>query len=151
MSVAYQLNYDLFRRYAEMAVEMQGFPGEYLVINQMEGLPRDVPSMIAMMPNSSVADYEAIISRLTGVSKLVDQTLVFLHVGLARGIVPPKIPLRTLPAQVMGQIQEVAFDSPMLSHIRSIHFSHSHSSDAHLLTPLYNPAKRRQNRRFFAK
>lgn len=119
LSEANQLNYDLFRRNAEMAVEKQGFPGEYLVINQMEGLPRDVPSMIAMMPNSSVTDYEAIISRLTGVSKLVDQTIVLLQEGLARGIVPPKIPLRTLPDQVMGQIQEVAFDSPMLSHFRS--------------------------------
>ena len=37
-----QLNYDLFRRNAEMAVEKQKFPGEFLVLNQMDGLPRDV-------------------------------------------------------------------------------------------------------------
>ena len=114
-----QLNYDLFRRNAEMAVEKQQFPGDYLVINQMEGLPRDVPSMIEMMPRSNIEDYEAILLRLSGIPKLIDQTIVLLQEGMARGIVPPKIPLRTLSDQVAGQIQEVAFDSPMLSSFRS--------------------------------
>ena len=36
---ANQLNYDLFRRNAEMAVEKQKFPGEYLALNQLDGLP----------------------------------------------------------------------------------------------------------------
>ena len=110
-----QLNYDLFRRNAEMAVEKQQFPGNYLIINQMEGLPRDVPSMIEMMPRSNIEDYEAILLRLSGIPKLIDQTIVLLQEGMARGIVPPKIPLRTLSDQVAGQIQKVAFDSPMLS------------------------------------
>ena len=114
-----QLNYDLFRRNAEMAVEKQQFPGDYLVINQMEGLPRDVPSMIEMMPRSNIEDYEAILLRLSGIPKLIDQTIVLLQEGMARGIVPPKIPLRTLSDQVAGQIQKVAFDSPMLSSFRS--------------------------------
>ncbi len=119
LSVANQLNYDLFRRNAEMAVEGHRFPGEYLVINQMEGLPRDVPSMIEMMPRSNIEDYEAVLSRLSGVPKLVDQTIVLLEEGMTRGIVPPRIPLRTLSGQVIGQIQEEAFASPMLSHFKS--------------------------------
>ena len=41
-----QLNYDLFRRNAEMAVEKQQFPGDYLVINQMEGLPHNLQYLI---------------------------------------------------------------------------------------------------------
>ena len=119
LSVDNQLNYDLFRRNAEMSVEKQQFPGEYLVINQMEGLPRDVPSMIEMMPRSNLNDYKTILSRLSGVSGLVDQTIVLLQEGLARGIVPPKIPLRTLADQVLGQIHEDAFASPMLTHFKS--------------------------------
>ena len=119
LSVDNQLNYDLFRRNAEMSVEKQQFPGEYLVINQMEGLPRDVPSMIEMMPRSNVNDYKTILSRLSGVSDLVDQTIVLLQEGLVRGIVPPKIPLRTLADQVLGQIHEDAFASPMLTRFKS--------------------------------
>ena len=119
LSVDNQLNYDLFRRNAEMSVEKQQFPGEYLVINQMEGLPRDVPSMIEMMPRSNLNDYKTILSRLSGVSDLVDQTIVLLQEGMVRGIVPPKIPLRTLADQVLGQIHEDAFASPMLTHFKS--------------------------------
>lgn len=110
-----QLNYDLFRRNAEMAVEKQKFPGEFLVLNQMDGLPRDVPSMLEMMPAENVADYEDLLSRLKGVPTLVDQTIALLQEGLARGIVPPKVPLRTVADQVAGQIQEGALTSPMLS------------------------------------
>ncbi|MDP6891912.1 MAG: DUF885 domain-containing protein [Verrucomicrobiota bacterium] len=132
LSAANQLNYDLFRRNAEMAVERQRFPGQYLVINQMEGLPRDVPSMIEMMPRSNIGDYEAILSRLSGVPKLVDQTIVLLQEGMARGIVPPKIPLRTLSDQVAGQIQAEAFASPMLSHFKSFPETISSNEQARL-------------------
>ena len=132
LSVDNQLNYDLFRRNAEMSVEKQQFPGEYLVINQMEGLPRDVPSMIEMMPRSNLNDYKTILSRLSGVSGLVDQTIVLLQEGLARGIVPPKIPLRTLANQVLGQIHEDAFASPMLTHFKSFPETVSSNDQARL-------------------
>ena len=118
LNEANQLNYDLFRRNAEMAVEKQKFPGEYLALNQMDGLPRDVPSMIAMMPAENIANYEDIQSRLKGVPELVDQTIALLQEGLARGIVPPKMPLRTVADQVGGQIQDGALTSPMLSHFK---------------------------------
>ena len=119
LTEANQLNYDLFRRNAEMAVEKQNFPGEYLVLNQMEGLPRDVPSMIEMMAAENIEDYENILSRLGGVPRLVDQTIARLQEGLARGIVPPKVPLRTVADQVAGQIHDSALTSPMLSHFKS--------------------------------
>ena len=90
LSEANRLNYDLFRRNAEMAVERQQFPSEYLAINQMDGLPRDVPSMIAMMPAAKPKDYNDILARLGGVPTLVDQTIALLQEGLSRGIVPPK-------------------------------------------------------------
>ena len=115
---ANKLNYDLFRRNAEMAVEKQNFPGEYLVLNQMEGLPRDVPSMIEMMAAENIDDYENILSRLGGVPRLVDQTIARLQEGLARGIVPPKVPLRTVADQVAGQIHDGALTSPMLFHFK---------------------------------
>ena len=118
LTEANQLNYDLFRRNAEMAVEKQRFPGEYLALNQMDGLPRDVPSMIAMMPAENLAGYEDILSRLKGVPALVDQTIALLQEGLARGIVPPKVPLRTVADQVAGQIHDGALTSPMLSHFK---------------------------------
>ncbi|MBC8243163.1 MAG: DUF885 domain-containing protein [Verrucomicrobia bacterium] len=110
-----RLNYDLFRRNAEMAVERQQFPTEFLILNQMDGLPRDVPSMIAMMPASKANDYEDILARLGGIPALVDQTIVLLQEGLSRGIVPPRVPLRSLPDQVAGQVHIGPMTTPMLA------------------------------------
>ena len=115
LSEGNQLNYDLFRRNAEMAVERQQFPAEFLAINQMEGLPRDVPSMIAMMPAARTKDYENILARLGGISTLVDQTIALLQEGLSRGIVPPKVPLRSVPDQVAGQVHIGSMTTPMLA------------------------------------
>ena len=110
-----RLNYDLFRRDAEMAIERQQFPAEFLVLNQMDGLPRDVPSMIAMMPSAKTKDYEDILARLGGIPVLIDQTIELLQEGLRRGIVPPKVPLRTVADQVSGQVHISPMTSPMLS------------------------------------
>ncbi|MCH2592657.1 MAG: DUF885 domain-containing protein [Pedosphaera sp.] len=110
-----RLNYDLFRRDAEMAIERQQFPAEFLVLNQMDGLPRDVPSMIAMMPSAKTNDYDDILARLGGIPVLIDQTIELLQEGLRRGIVPPKVPLRTVADQVSGQVHISPMTSPMLS------------------------------------
>ena len=112
---ANQLNYELFRRDAEMAIESQQFPAEFLVLNQMDGLPRDVPSMIAMMASAKTKDYEDILARLGGIAALVDQTIALLQEGLRRGIVPPKVPLRTVADQVSGQVHIGPMTTPMLS------------------------------------
>ena len=115
LSEANRLNYDLFRRNAKMAVERQQFPAEFLAINQMDGLPRDVPSMIAMMPAGRTKDYEDILARLGGIPTLVDQTIGLLQEGLTREIVPPKVPLRTLADQVSGQVHIGPMTTPMLA------------------------------------
>ncbi len=115
LSKADQLNYDLFRRNTEMAVERQQFPVEFLAINQMEGLPRDVPSMIAMMPANRIGDYEDILNRLSGIPTLVDQTVTLLQEGLSHGIVPPKVPLQSVPDQIAGQVHASPMTTPMLS------------------------------------
>ena len=114
-----RLNYDLFRRNAEMAVERHRFPAELLALNQMDGLPRDVPSMIAMMPAAKIVDYEDVLARLSGVSVLVDQTIELLLEGVKRGIVPPKVPLRTVAAQVAGQVHTDPMASPMLAKFKT--------------------------------
>jgi len=115
LTVENQLNYDLFLRNTAMSVEGQQFPAELLAINQMDGLPRDVPSMIEMMPANRTAQYEDILARLNGIPSLVNQTLALLRMGLEKGIVPPRVPLRTLPDQAKNQVQENPMESPLLS------------------------------------
>ena len=105
LSATDQLNYDLYKRNYEQAVEGARFPGEYLQITQLNGIQQDIARMLDVSPHSTVKDYEDMISRLNGVPAVVDQTIVLLKKGLAAGITPPRITLRDVPQQVKNQLE----------------------------------------------
>jgi len=110
-----QLNYDLFRRNLTVALEESRFPGELMVITQLDGVQQDVPSTIAKMAAGSVADYEDILARLRAVPVLVNQTIVLLQRGLAAGITPPRITLRDVPSQAQDLLVDDPLTSPLLT------------------------------------
>jgi uncharacterized protein (DUF885 family) len=98
-----QLNYDLFKRGSEEAVEGTRFKSEYLAINQMNGVQQAVPEILEIAPHNNVPAYENIIARLNALPALVDQNIVLLQKGLAAGITPPRITLREVPDQIKSQ------------------------------------------------
>jgi uncharacterized protein (DUF885 family) len=122
-----RLNDDLYRDLLQTAVQGLDFQNDampirgviphnlLMPINQLEGLPQDVPRTFALMPAATREDYENILSRLTGVPQLVDQTIALMERGLAAGASPPKITLRDVPGQVSAQIVDDPFRSPMLA------------------------------------
>ena len=105
LSAADQLNFDLYKRNYEQALEGTRFPGEYFQITQLGGIQQDIARMLDVAPHSTVKDYEDMIARLNGVPTVVDQTLVLLKKGLAAGITPPRITLRDVPQQVKNQLE----------------------------------------------
>ena len=109
-----QLNFDLFKR--SLSIEKAGneFPQHLLVINQMDGIQRNVASMLRMMPARKVDDYEDILARLRGIENLVRQTIDLLEVGLKMRVTPPKICLRNLGEQVTKQLTDNPIESPLL-------------------------------------
>ena len=120
LSAADQLNYDIFRRGLLANREAASFPRHLLVINQMDGIQRNVASMLRMMPARTTADYKNIIARLRGTGKLVDQTIALLETGLKTGVTPPKICLRNLAEQVTKQLTDDPFDSPLMAPFKSL-------------------------------
>ena len=109
-----RLNFDLFKR--SLSIEKAGneFPQHLLVINQMDGIQRNVASMLRMMPARKVDDYEDILARMRGAEKLVQQTIDLLEVGLKMRVTPPKICLRNLGEQVTKQLTNNPMESPLL-------------------------------------
>ena len=105
LSAADQLNYDLFRRNYELAVQGNRFPGEYFQITQLNGIQQDLTRMLEESPHRTVKDYEDLIARLNGIPTVVDQTIVLLKKGLAAGLTPPRITLRDVPQQVKNQLE----------------------------------------------
>ena len=110
-----RLNYALFRRDAEMAVDGDRFPSELLPVTQMDGVQQSVSDVIDVMPATSVAQYEDIVARMNAVPALIDQTIALMRRGLERGITPPRITLRDVPDQVRNVIVDDPSASPMLA------------------------------------
>jgi uncharacterized protein (DUF885 family) len=99
-----QLNYDLFRRNKEQAVEGTRFKGQYMPVTQMTGPQQDVAQTLDMSPHGTVKDYEDILARLDGVPALLEQTMILLKKGLETGLTPPRITLRDVPQQIQAQM-----------------------------------------------
>ena len=126
LSESDRLNVDLYRGMIKNAVDGLAFdndpfplPGVIphnlaMPINQMEGIPQDIPRIISLMPAGTVADYENIVARLQGTPVLIDQTIALMQRGLEKGRTPPAITMRDVPGQVAGQIVTDPLKSPLL-------------------------------------
>jgi uncharacterized protein (DUF885 family) len=109
-----QLNYDLFRKGIEDAIEGTRFKSEYVPITQLGGVQQVSAQVLAMMPEGKATDYEDMIARLNALPAAVDQTIVLLKKGMEAGITPPKVTLRDVPDQVKNQIVDDPMESPLL-------------------------------------
>jgi len=110
-----QVSYDLFKRLAEEAVEGERFPSEYNRITQMDGVQQDAAQALQSMPADNAAQLEDQLARLHALPTQIAQVQALLEEGLARGITPPQITLRDVPAQVLNQIPEEPLQSPLLA------------------------------------
>jgi uncharacterized protein (DUF885 family) len=120
------LNYDLYRELLETAVEGLKFGDDpmpihevvpanrWIPLNQMDGIPQSAAEAIASMPRESVADYEDILARLEALPSVVDQVVLNLREGLAKGYSPPKTTMRDVPKQVLDVIPDDPMKSALL-------------------------------------
>src|SRR5262249_33996275 len=131
LTPADQLNYDLYRELLDSAVKGLAFGNDAVPIrtviphnldmpmNQLEGLPQDVPLAMASMPAASLSDFEDITQRLMALPALVDQTIALMERGLAAGKTPPKSTFRDVPAQIAAQIVSDPLKSPLLDALKT--------------------------------
>lgn len=113
LSTSDRLNQELFRKEIEDAVEGTRFRDHLMAMDQMNGLQLSATRMLVMMPTRNVPDYENILSRLSGLPQLIDQTIALLDVGLAEGWTQPRVTLREVPDQIEGLIVADAMSSPL--------------------------------------
>jgi len=114
LGAADQLHHDLFRRAVEESLEGRRFKGEYMPINQMQGVQQNVAQTIAMTRAAGAADYEDVVARVNCVPALIDQTVALLEKGAETGITPPRVTLRDVPQQILNQVVEDPLASPLL-------------------------------------
>jgi uncharacterized protein (DUF885 family) len=118
LSAADQLNYDLFKKNQQDAIEGSRFKQEYLPINQMGGVQQELAETLEMSPRVTVGDYDNILKRLEAVPLVIDQTIVLLEKGLEAKVTPPRITLRDVPAQIKSQTEENPEKNSLLQSFR---------------------------------
>ena len=109
-----QVSYDLFKRQTEENVEGAQFPLELYQLTQLNGIQQDAAQVFHSMPAATAPQLENELARLRALPALVDQVIALLTEGLKRGFTPPQVTLRDVPAQVLNQIPEDPFKSPLL-------------------------------------
>ncbi len=113
LRAADQLNFDLFKRGVDESIEGLRFPDDLLQISQLQG-PQYLADIIAVMPATTVNDYEEILSRLEALPQHLDQTRFLLDSGLKRGITPPRVTLRDVGSQLDNLVPAEPLKSALL-------------------------------------
>src|SRR6478736_5573927 len=115
-----RVSYDIFKRLAEEGVEGDQFPTELLQVNQMGGVQQDASQMLDAMRAENGAQMENQLARLKALPAQINQVIALLEEGLAKGVTPPQVTLRDVPAQVLNQIPEDPMKSPLLGHFANM-------------------------------
>jgi uncharacterized protein (DUF885 family) len=111
LSAAEQLSYDLLRRRLGVEVEGERFHSfdpwhnEYLLVEKMNNRIVTGLGLLEYNPGKTVADYEAMLTRLRGFPRMVDDGIAQLQAGLERGITPPRVTLRKVTDETLTEIQ----------------------------------------------
>ncbi len=109
------ISYDLFLRDKKLAVEAERFHGEYMPIDQMNGVQISFGQLVGSTPFRSAKDYTNYCARLEGFAGQIDQLILLMKRGMETKWMPAAIPLRSVPAQIEGQISEDPTKSPLFS------------------------------------
>jgi uncharacterized protein (DUF885 family) len=114
LNAADQLSYDIFKRGLDESLEGQRFPSDLMPVDQRNG-PQYMAATLESSPQATVKDYQNILTRLRTLPAFVDATIALLDSGLKRGVTPPRITLRDVPAQVENLIPEDPLSSALLA------------------------------------
>ena len=106
-----RLNYDLFRRQLENAIDAHQFKQHLMPVNQMGGV-QTLESTAEMLRFATTADYEDWLSRMSGIETVIDQTMALMEAGRRSGYMPPQVLMERLPDQLASQLVEDATQSP---------------------------------------
>jgi len=103
----------LFLRDLGESLEAENFPMEYLQIDQMGGIHSRLGDLLQAAPRATKQDYIDRIVRMETFATPVDQSLLWLREGLAKGITPPAVTLRDLATQFDRLMPSQVTDSPL--------------------------------------
>jgi uncharacterized protein (DUF885 family) len=131
LSVADQLNYDLFKKDYENEIDGFQYRWYLLPLNQLEGV-HTVNQLANSLRFETLKDYDDWLARLRALPARIDQTITLMRQGIKEGIIYPKIVMQRVPAQIDHQIVGDAKASPLYKPFAKYPASISETDEARL-------------------
>lgn len=103
LSVADQLNYDLYRKDLETSIDLDQYELHLAPVSQRGGI-QTADDLANLLQFEKVKDYEDWIARLNALPVAMDQTIALMREGMAKKIMWSKLVLNRIPAQIDKQI-----------------------------------------------
>jgi uncharacterized protein (DUF885 family) len=103
LSSADQLDYDTFEWQLTHAIAREKFR-EYLQPIGHQGGVQTADGIAELMPFATVKDYRDWLARMAAIPQQVDQAIALMRAGVQAGLVPPKVLMQRVPAQIAAQI-----------------------------------------------
>jgi len=139
-----RISLEIFLRERERALESERFPDYLIPIDQTGGLQATMPALGSgtnAQPFATVEDYDKWLMRLNGFIVWIDQAIVNMREGMAKGVVQP----RPVMEKVLPQLDAMIVDDPTMSDyygpIRNFPAGFS-AADRERLTAAYSSAIR---------
>jgi uncharacterized protein (DUF885 family) len=114
LSTTDQINYDMFKRDVDNALEDYQFKTYLLPLNQRDGI-QTLDGYTRNLTFNSAKDYDDWIARLNAFPTLMDQTIALMREGIKQKLMHPKVIMQRVPAQIEKQIvaaEESGFYKP---------------------------------------
>ena len=108
------LNYELFRRQLQDAVDKHQFKGYLLPFSQRGGV-QNLNNLTNQLTFATIQDYDDWLARLGKIDQVIDQTIKLAERGRKSGIISPRILMERIPDQISAQLVEFAADSPFFT------------------------------------
>jgi uncharacterized protein (DUF885 family) len=112
LTLADQLNYDLFKKNYENDIERFHYRWYLLPLNQLDGV-HTVNRLADALRFETLKDYEDWLARLRALPSRIDETIALMRRGIKERIIHPKIVLQRVPAQIDHQIVSDPKASPL--------------------------------------
>ncbi|WP_226996490.1 DUF885 domain-containing protein [Thalassotalea crassostreae] len=100
-------NYDLFKWQTQSNIEKYKYSAHLMPINQLEGV-HTVYQYASFFPSTTYQDFADWLQRLEALPVLIEQNISLMRQGIEQGILPPKITISRIPAQ----IQQLLVNNP---------------------------------------
>jgi len=130
-----RISYDIFLYEREREARGERFPFHLLPINQAGGLLTVMPALGSgtnAQPFATVQDYEHWLKRLDGLAVWMDQAIVNMREGAAKGVVQPRPVMEKVLAQLEAMVVPQAKDSQYFTPVKQFPASFSAADRARL-------------------